>query len=399
MKRIVIITPDYPPVVGGAEIFAGALAERLARRHAVHVVTRLPSRASRQLNRLGERPLPRREVRNGVMLYRSAYVEVEDLRMLTAVPGLWREAQQVIRRVRPHIVHTVTYYPTLMLGRLLKGRRAPWALVHTEQGLIVDVLRGYANILDRYGGILRPVTHWAFAGADFVTAVSQPVADKCAEFYPHAGRITVVPNGLDIRRFTPSPHKSALRTMLGMPRDTFVLFSASRLVEKNGVITLVESLARVAPDRRLHLYIAGEGDLRPQLEATIARAGLGHRVTLLGNLPHADLPQWLAAADAFVRPSVSEGFGIAFVEAMAAGLPVISTPVVADMDVYRPDEHGLVVPVGDAVALAAAYERLIDNPALTRQLAAQARDWAVSRYDWDAIVQTFDDIYTRLRPD
>jgi glycogen(starch) synthase len=390
-----LIAPDYPPIVGGAEIFTGILAERLAQRHTVQVVTRQPTAAARRISNLGGDPLPPRERRNGVDVIRTGYLEIADLRMLTAIPGLLLASLNLARQQKPDLIHTVAFYPTLAIGRLVK-QFAGVPLVHTEQGLITDVLRGNVNILDRYGGLLRGVTHWSFAGADAVTCVSSTVAERVAQYYPLPDRIQVIPNGVDTRLFQPATDRHALRQALGLP-EGFIFFSASRLVEKNGLETLVRAVGRLPPTHRpVSVIIAGDGDLRATLENRIADLGLAAVVRLIGALPHAELPRWLAASDAFVRPSVSEGFGIAFVEAMACGLPLIATPVITQMGIFHAGQQGLVAPVDDAAALAQRMLTLVNDESTCAQMAAKARHWAVEQYDWDAIVIQIEKVYEKV---
>jgi glycosyltransferase involved in cell wall biosynthesis len=390
--KIVFIVPDYPPIIGGAETFAGVVAERLAQRHQVWVVTRSPSAIARKINGLGESPLPAGEIRNGVTIYRVRYVEIPDLRMLTAVPGLLAKSLSVVGQVKPDVVHTVAFYPTLTIGRIVRSL-FPVALVHTEQGLITDVLRGNVPVLDRYGGLLRLVARWSFSRADYVTCVSNTVAERVQQYYPCPNRMGIIPNGVDARIFQPLANRDEVRRELGLP-EGFVFISASRLVEKNGIDTLVRAASELAGGSTpFTILIAGDGEMRPALEQLIAELGLDNVVRLVGTIPHAELPRWLAACDAFVRPSVSEGFGIAFVEAMACGLPLLTTPVVSQMNIFEEGVHGLVSPVGDAALLADRMIQLMNDEVVRTIMSTEARRWAVERYDWDSIVGQIESVY------
>lgn len=392
--RIVLIAPDYPPIIGGAEIFTGIVAERLARRHTVQVITRLPSLAARRLNNLGETSLPTEETRNGVSIHRTAYLELADLRMLTSIPGLLTASLRLAKRSKPDIIHTVSFYPSLAIGRLLKQFLSV-PLVHTEQGLITDVLRGNINILDRYGGWLKPITRWSFALVDEVMCVSSTVADRVHQYYSRPDHIHIIPNGVDTHLFRPLENRAALRRELELP-EGFIFISASRLVEKNGIDTLIQAAGKLnSLQQPVSVVIAGDGVLRPAFERAITKFQLSSTVRLVGSIPHTELPRWLAACDAFVRPSVSEGFGIAFIEAMACGLPLITTPVVAQMGIFKAGQHGLVLPTGAVDDLANCMKELVDNNPIRQRLAAEARRWAVEQYDWDSIVTKIEKIYER----
>jgi glycosyltransferase involved in cell wall biosynthesis len=154
------------------------------------------------------------------------------------------------------------------------------------------------------------------------------------------------------------------------------------------------SLVRTdVPDARL--VIVGDGALRPSLEARVATSGLGDSVEFLGFVP--EIWPYLAEADLFVTASVSEGFGIAIAEAMAAGLPVVGPEVGAIPELVRPGVTGQLFPAGDHVALAARVVDLLRSPEVRSQMSAAARESAdvlrmenvVERY-----FRLFDDVHS-----
>ena len=146
------------------------------------------------------------------------------------------------------------------------------------------------------------------------------------------------------------------------------------LKEQKGHRFLVEAAAKVLPGMPdAHVLLVGDGTLRPALERQIAEAGLEGRVHLLGE--RRDVASLLLAADAFVLPSLWEGFSVALVEAMASGLPVIATAVSGTTQVLQDGVSGWLVAPGDAERLAGAMEMLLADPAEAsrRGRAARAR--------------------------
>jgi glycosyltransferase involved in cell wall biosynthesis len=120
------------------------------------------------------------------------------------------------------------------------------------------------------------------------------------------------------------------------------------------------------------------------------------RVHFLGHVPEADLPDVLRAGDAFVLPSSSEGFGIASVEAMATGVPVIVTPVDGVPDLVSDGRTGLWCEAGNPASIASCVQRLQASPELRQNLIGAARALAVERYNWDRIAERFARLYTGL---
>src|SRR3989344_3590085 len=119
--------------------------------------------------------------------------------------------------------------------------------------------------------------------------------------------------------------RTALRKKLGFSEDDFVLITTGRLVVKNGVADIIKALAYIP--KEVKFLSVGSGPLEAELKLLVKSYKLEGRIVWLGFVPNNELPNYLAASDAFVRPSLSEGLGISFLEAMAAGLPVVATPV------------------------------------------------------------------------
>jgi glycosyltransferase involved in cell wall biosynthesis len=156
-------------------------------------------------------------------------------------------------------------------------------------------------------------------------------------------------------------------------------------VIKNAVGDIIASL-RYLPER-VKLLIIGTGYLEQSLRKQAASYQLQHRVSFLGFIPHDALPEYLHAADIFCRPSLSEGFGNSFIEAMAAGLPVITTPVGGIVDFLRDKETGLFCKVGDPKSIADAVLLLEEQPALREAIISSARRMVEQKYDWDIVAK------------
>ena len=180
------------------------------------------------------------------------------------------------------------------------------------------------------------------------------------------------------------PVSAAPSAAVGLPAwSGKTLMTVCRLVPWKGVDALIRLLPQL-PDTRL--VIAGDGPIREQLSALAERSGAGERVLFLGDVPHREVAGYLQQADAFVLNSTYEGLPHVVLEAMAAGTPVIATDAGGTGEVVEHNVTGLLVPVGDAVALKSAIERLWSEPSLGRQLAGEGAARLAARFDFNTMV-------------
>lgn len=269
---------------------------------------------------------------------------------------------QLLRAVRPDLVHwhgtRAAFFGALALG-LARGRpdrrRLPHA-VYTVHGL------SYRKTVTAGGttagrALFRRVEHMACAGAKRVISVSaEDLEDLRRRRFIAPGQGRHVPNALNVSRRGPRD-RAAARARIGIPEADFVVGTVSRLVPQKTVGDLVDAVARLP---RATLAVVGDGPERRAVERRIRLLGLGDRVRLLG--ARDDVPELLAAFDIFALSSRWEGEPIALLEAMAVGVPCVATAVGGTCEVLAGGEAGVLVPVGDSAALAAAIELLRLDP-------------------------------------
>jgi len=242
---------------------------------------------------------------------------------------------------------------------------------------------------------LWPLFTHAFKRADVVTAISTFLGEW-ARTRHFKGPLHIVHNGVDTQRFSknfPKRTIDEIKDKLGKGMGDVFLITTSRLVEKNALDTVIEALPRLPA--HVKFIILGVGPLEARLKNQALMLGLTSRVKFLGQIGHEELPLYLAASDIFIRPSRSEGMGNSFVEAMAAGLPVIATQEGGLSDFLfdekkNPDKPvtGFAVRKDSSEDIVTQVTYVMEHSEKVRAVVATARAMVIEEYNWDTIAQT-----------
>jgi glycogen synthase len=207
-------------------------------------------------------------------------------------------------------------------------------------------------------------------------------------------RFTIVPGATDTRRFHPRDEQA-----LGALRQPPVLLYHGRVDARKGVMELLDAVKRLVlrEGRTLKLLVSGIGPDVNAVKARVAQEGLQDSVEFTGYTPYADAPHLYRRGDLFVSPTYAEGFSNTILEAMATGLPIVSTRAVGVLDCLEDGRNGLLVPPQDAEALAEAIARMLEDAELRRRLARTALDEVRELYSWQAVGRQIQQVYTDLR--
>lgn len=348
MTRVLYIIVDL--TVGGAEDHLLSLVRNLDRRRFDPLVCCI-----------GRRGAIGKEIE-------AAGVRVEELGKLRK-GGYDREIvpllRALIRRERIGLVHSHMYHANLY-GRLAAFREGVPAVVSVH------------NTYVRPKILRRVLNGWLARRTPFILAGSEAIRDDIVRYdgVP-PGKIRVVPYGVDVEKFDSVLSREEARGKLGLPGDRFLVGTVGRLEEQKGQKYLIEAAGRLRREKKeTTLAIIGSGREEARLRDQAVREGIGDSVLFLGT--RRDLPELFRAMDVFAFPSLWEGFPIALLSAMAAGLPVIVTPVGGVPEVVKDGINGLIVPAGDPAALAEAIWKVREDPAgaagFGRAAAATIRD-------------------------
>ena len=293
--------------------------------------------------------------------------------------AVWRLARQ-IRAAHADIVH-------------LHTGRAAWL------GGAAARLTGVATVVTRR--MDRPVragwrTRLVYERyAQRTVAISPAIAAQLVAGGVPADRIACIPSAVDMTRIRPSAERAVVRAAEDAALAEVVLLVVAALVRRKGIDVLLDSLVRLAArGLRPPLWIAGDGPERERLLAQVERSGLAGQVHFLG--PRDDVGNLLGASDVVVLPSRREGLGVAALEAMAAGRPLVASAVGGLNEAVVDGRTGLLVPPEDAAALATALERLLRDAELRAKLGAEGPQRVAEGFLPEQMVAAYERLYREM---
>jgi glycosyltransferase involved in cell wall biosynthesis len=286
-----------------------------------------------------------------------------------------RGVRELVRRLYREpgfdLIHAMSLVPDGYAAARL-GRELGVPAVATERGYLPTVATGPQ----------RRAARWAIENLDQCVFVCRSLAELAGSIGRPRREPRVVYTGLDEERFQPAD-RAAARQKLGLPAGAPLLLFVGRDVVKKGLLVLFEAMPRVLAARPAAvLCVIGSGGATPEIRAAAQRTEAGDRVRLLGARPNEELPAWYAASDVVLLPSFREGLPNNLVEAAACARPIVATNVDGIPEVVLDGETGLLVPKGDAAALAAAIGRLLDDPELARRMGEAGRRHVLARFSW-----------------
>lgn len=291
---------------------------------------------------------------------------------------------RLIRSSQPHVVHAHWWLPGGLAGALAT-LVAPRPLVITTHGTDVEMLRRTKWV--------QPLARFAFSRAAAITCGSTYLREQLVALGVAApGRVHVIPMPVN-PQFTignSQPGPSPLPIVNGQ----LSILTVARLTSQKSIDTLIAALGILrGRGCAARLTIVGDGPERRRLETQARESGLADVVDFIGALPQAQLPAYYSRAAVFVLPSIREGMGLVFAEALLCGAPVIAANSGGVTDIVRDGETGLLVAERDPSALADAIARLLEDRTLARRLADRGRAWVMEHYTAGTVARQFVELY------
>lgn len=365
--RLLVISSDFPPAVGGMQVYTWELARAWAAWSSALLVIAPSQRNSASVD--GTAPFAVRRTRAlGDSFAFSATLSI----------------RRAIAELRPDALFATSW--TCAAGALraqhFAAAKVPvFAAAHGRE----LILRPFERV-PPLQGLYDALRHDTLARARALFPVSRFTAGLLRAAGVQDERIDVVPNGVDPAQYFPAD-ASALRARLGLSGKT-VLLTVGRLVARKGIDTVLEALPELVRELpELAYVVVGEGPDRPRLERLAAASGVRSHVHFVGRAPAGALLDYYNLCDVFVMPARTderdvEGFGLVFLEASACGKPVVGARTGGVVDAILDEETGLLVPPGQAGALALALRGLLRSPARRAAMGERGRRHVLEEGTW-----------------
>lgn len=375
---VLLICHSYPPVLGGSEIEAQRVSQALiARGHRVQVVC------------AGGPPMP--PVRD--------WVDPKGV-PVRIYAGRWKGALKDVvfaLRVAGMLLRRRNDYDVVYF--LMQG-------LHLAAGLPVSRLLRKPIVMKISGSGVVPFMNksifgrlelaWLRKWAHSVMVLNEGMRQEAIDHGLPPEQLLWMPNPVDTDEFAPAsePDHAALRSAHGIPAGASVVFYCGRLAPEKRLDSLLAAFALALKQvPQSLLVLVGDGPTRADLEQQCQRLGIQENVRFVGAVNPAEVAPWLKVADVFALVSVLEGFPCALSEAMSSGVASLVSDIPANRQLIRDGEHGLLAPVGDSAAIAAAMVRLLSDPPLRMQMGQAARKSIQDNYSTSRIADRYESLF------
>lgn len=319
--------------------------------------------------------------RNGTQLVdqdRVHSVQTLPIPKLRFGPRLWR-TKKIVEQICPDVLH----------GHGV-GINGLYAVCTGFHPVIVSVW-GSDLIECSHADVLRSLkTRWILGRADAIFATSCYLSDRARDYVSRDKEIFVTPFGVDVDVFAP-------RDRAPDPSAPIRIGCVKHLEDKYGIRHLIRAVPRIRKQfSNIEVSIVGGGTQKQSYEDLVSRLGIEGIVRFSGEVPHSEIPELLKRMDIFVMPSEIEGFGVAALEASAAGLPVLASKVGGIPEVVKDGETGILIPPGDQNAIAQAVVKLAQDPQLRHKLGENGRRFVVENFTWTDLAGQIEMYYKSL---
>ncbi len=405
IKKVLIFSTAYFPFVGGAEVAVKEITNRIDNCVWALITARM------------DRKLPKQERVGNVDVYRVGTGRKTIDKILLPISGFLK-AVKLHKKNNYDIAWPIMASQASIAASFFKIFKPKVKLLLTlQEGDEEEHLKRYvfgSNLL--YKIFIQPWHLLVFKKADFITAISNDLKQRAVNNKVKCG-VEVVPNGVDVDRFQISDFRfkiSDFKKELGIKENEKVVITTSRLVKKNGINDLINAMPKLLITK-YKLLILGVGSDEKELKKLVKDLKIEDKVMFLGQVDHKDLPKYLWASDVFCRPSLSEGLGNSFLEAMSAGVPVVGTAIGGIPDFLQDgkssfapsdaktlagkkataDKTGWFCKVKNPKSIAEKIKYILDekNKDEVRRVVENAGKLVEKKYNWEIIAVKFKEIF------
>jgi N-acetyl-alpha-D-glucosaminyl L-malate synthase BshA len=293
------------------------------------------------------------------------------------------------RRVGLDIIHAHYAIPHAISGYIAKQ------ILGTGRPKLITTLHGTDITLVGLDPSFYAVTKFSMEVCDALTTVSRYIYDKTYESFGIKKPMKIIHNFVDNERFKPH-QKGCERAIFAKPNEKIIMHMSNYRPVKNAqdVVRIFKLINDAIPSR---LVLVGDGPDAPNVLRLAENLGLKDRLFFLGGQDTVETI--LCKADLFLLPSASEAFGLAALEAMASGVPVVGSIVGGLPELVKNGEVGYLEPIGDVESMAKRSIEILSNPELHRNMAQNARNLTIEKFDTKAIVKQYYDFYEEVISD
>lgn len=370
--RILIYSTAYYPLVGGAEVAIKEITDRLADQYDFDLITARINRHFPQTEKIG-----------AVNIYRMGWGSFLDKWWLILRGGSF--GLKLHQEKSYHMVWAMMASYGGLAASSFKSMRQeiPYLLTLQEGDDLAEVERRVSFFRKKWQKI--------FTQADYVQCISNYLSEWAKKNGANCP-IELIPNGVDLEKI--KNQRSEERSL--KQQGERAIITTSRLVKKNGIDDLIKSL-QYLPET-VKLWILGVGPEEINLKKLAIKLEVSHKIQWFGFIDNQQLFPYLKDADVFVRPSLTEGLGNSFLEAMAVGLPTVGTPVGGIVDFLKERETGWLAEVRNPESIAKAVNFILDpaNKNEVEKIASQGKDLVYARYDWNMVAGEMGEIFEKL---
>lgn len=365
--RVMIVASRFPPQgeVGGIEIASQNISKHLSKNgNEVFVVA------------FGKKNITEK-IRDNLVVYRLAYPKIKILGNMI----FWLKIFFTAEKIKPDIIHCQTIQmglPCFLFKKIYKKPYVVWC-----HGFDVYFPWKFKKIISKI--VLNS------AGA--VVVLTEDMRNELKKNFKKD--ILVLPNGVDLEKFK-GFSKKILRDKLKIPLDKKVILFAGELKKVKGSEYLIEAFKKVSENNsETRLILVGDGSEREKLENIAKKIGIEERINFIGRVSNQGVLEYMAAADIFVLPSLSEGFPLVVLEAMASGLPIVATKVRGISEILKDNENGFLVSSENSEQLFEKIMVLLENDMLIERMSDYNKNKA-EEYNWENVVRKIEEIYLRV---
>ncbi|MBN1500077.1 MAG: glycosyltransferase family 4 protein [Spirochaetes bacterium] len=380
VKRILIVNYEYPPLGGGGGVATYDLAVEWAKKCQVDVLTSsfagLPAfEKSDNINIYRVR-----------ILFRKSRDAATFISMASFVFFGFFKGISIIRKNRYDVMNTHFAVPTGPLGNILSKMFKIPNVLSLHGGDIYDPSK---KLSPHKSPFFRKVVNNILRKADAIVAQSQNTRDNAVKYYDVNKEVKIIPLA-----YHPPVMPKADRKKLDIKENDYIITTVGRVIKRKAIDVAINAIARIK-DKKVKLYVMGDGPEKENLQNLAADLGVQDRVIFLGFVDDEKKYRYLKASDVFIMTSLHEGFGIVFMEAMYAGLPVISTNHGGQTDFLFHEKNALLIDVGDVDACRKSIERIRKNPDLAARFSANNKK-AVKNFYAENVALQYLEIFNSL---